>query len=153
MQLTEVAPTLTPPITTTTTSARFGEYVENGSYFLAFNTRAGRPFADLDVRNALAAAINLPALVQAATGGVGRPIAHGAAPGSWADFVPPPTSTVDLVRARALLDNAGWRTVAGNSVRQRDGKPLTATLTVRGDDQRRVSGRPPDCQRCQRNRH
>lgn len=115
-----------------------GEYVENGSYFLAFNTRAGRVFAEPQVRNALAAAIDLPKLVRAATNGIGKPIADGAAPSSWADFLPPPTSTLDLRRAKALLDEAGWRQPDGSSVRERNGQQLAAQIFVRGDDPRRI---------------
>lgn len=126
------------PITATVPDARVGEYAENGYYFLGFNTRQGRPFADAQVRNALAKAIDMPALVHEATGGVGRAIGSDAAPGSWADVVPPPTSTVDLAQARALLDEAGWRMPEGGTVRQRDGKPLAAQIFVRGDDQRRI---------------
>ena len=116
-----------------------GEYVENGSYFLAFNTRAGRVFAEPQVRNALAAAIDLPKLVREATNGVGKPIADGAAPGSWADFLPPPTSTLDLRRAKALLDEAGWR-LARWQQRARTQWPAACgtQIFVRGDDPRRV---------------
>ena len=87
--------------------ARLGAYPENAYYFLGFNTREGKPFADPQVRAALAAAVDIPALVREATGNVGRPISSGAAPGSWADFTPSPTSTVDLERAQSLLDAAG----------------------------------------------
>ncbi|MBC8163123.1 MAG: peptide ABC transporter substrate-binding protein [Roseiflexaceae bacterium] len=133
--LAELPPTQPPP-----PNAQRGEYAENGSFFLAFNTRAGRVFEDPALRNALAAAVDIPALVQQATAGAGTPIGHGAALGSWADFTPPPTSptsTVELDRARALLDAAGWR--AGEAgLRQRDGRSLAAQILVRGDDPRRV---------------
>lgn len=126
-----------PPGETLPQDAQVGEYAENGSYFLAFNTRENRVFADPPVRNALAAAIDLPALVEAATGDEGRPISSGAAPDSWADFTAAPTVTVDLDRARGLLDEAGWRT-GENGVRQRNDQLLAASILVRGDDLRRV---------------
>jgi peptide/nickel transport system substrate-binding protein len=115
-----------------------GAYPENGYYFMAFNTRAGRPFADARVRSALATAIDMPALVRDVTGGQGLPIATSIAPGSWADVVPPPTATVDLDRARTLLDEAGWKLPDGGDIRQQGNLTLTAQLYVRGDDQRRV---------------
>lgn len=115
-----------------------GFYPENGYYFLAFNARAGRPFGDQRVREALARAIDVPALVREATGGQGIPIASAIAPGSWADVTPPPTSTVDLDRARTLLDEAGWKLPDGESIRQQDGVTLTVQIFVRGDDARRV---------------
>lgn len=126
-----------PPDETLPKDVQVGEYAENGSYFLAFNTRENRVFADPALRNALAAAIDLPMLVKTATGEQGRPISSGAAPGSWADFTATPTTTVDLDRARALLDEAGWRT-GEDGIRQRANQPLAANILVRGDDLRRV---------------
>lgn len=118
--------------------AQAGAYPENGYYFVAFNTRAGRPFADPRLREALARAVDLPALVRDATGGQGQPIASAITPGSWADALPPPTSTLDLERARTLLDEAGWKLPAGQAIRQQSGITLTVQLFVRGDDPRRV---------------
>jgi peptide/nickel transport system substrate-binding protein len=115
-----------------------GTYPENGYYFMAFNTRTGRPFADAHVRTALAEAIDLPKLVRDVTSGQGLPIATSIAPGSWADVMPPPTATVDLDRARTLLDEAGWKLPNAGVIRQQGGITLTAQLYVRGDDQRRV---------------
>jgi peptide/nickel transport system substrate-binding protein len=125
-------------ITQTAPGLQTGAYPENGYYFMAFNTRQGRPFADPRVRNALADAVDLPQLVRTVTGGQGLPIASSIALGSWADVIPPPTSTVDLAGARVLLDEAGWKLPDGGSIRQQNGVTLTAQLYVRGDDQRRV---------------
>lgn len=115
-----------------------GAYPENGYYFLAFNLREGRPFADRRLRRALALAVDVPRLVEAVTNGQGIPISSTALPGSWADLTPAPTGGTDLETARALLDEAGWRLPEGGTIRQRDGQSLRATLYVRGDDQRRV---------------
>ncbi|NTU84439.1 MAG: peptide ABC transporter substrate-binding protein, partial [Chloroflexales bacterium] len=51
-----------------------------------------------------------------------------------------PTSATgaDLDAARALLDEADWTLPEGATIRQREGVTLTATLYVRGDDERRV---------------
>lgn len=114
-----------------------GNYPENGYYFVAFNVRAGRTFADERLREALARTVDLPALVRAATDGQGIPIATSITPGSWAD-VPPPTSTLDLARARTLLDEAGWKLPEGQQIRAQNGVTLTVQLFVRGDDPRRV---------------
>ncbi|HWQ11200.1 MAG TPA: peptide ABC transporter substrate-binding protein [Roseiflexaceae bacterium] len=126
------------PVVQAVPGMQSGAYAENGYYFLAFNMRAGRPFADLRLRQALAKAVDLPALVAEVTAGGGAPIGSSAAPGSWADQVPPPNSTVDLEGARRLLDEAGWKVPPGESIRQREGITLTAQLFVRGDDPRRV---------------
>jgi peptide/nickel transport system substrate-binding protein len=117
---------------------RAGSYAENGYYYLAFNLREGYPFADLNVRKALARAISLPRLVETATKGQGVPIGSSAAPGSWADLTPPDTTGGNLDEARAMLDAAGWVLPEGATVRQREGINLQGELFVRGDDERRV---------------
>ncbi|MDZ4720398.1 MAG: peptide ABC transporter substrate-binding protein [Roseiflexaceae bacterium] len=121
-----------------TAGLQMGSYPENGYYFLAMNSRQGRPLADVRVRQALAATVDLPKLVQIATNGQGIPIASSAAPGSWADFTAVPTATVDLQRAGRLLDEAGWKVLSGSTLRQQNGVTLTLQLFVRGDDPRRV---------------
>lgn len=126
-------------ITRTVQNVQTGFYPENGYYFLAFNTREGRPFADARVRQALAAAVDMPLLVQDVTKGQGIPISNSAAPGSWADQTGIVTATANLDRASTLLDQAGWRVPEGGIVRQRDGAPLQAQIFVRGDDPRRVA--------------
>ena len=117
---------------------RRGGYIENGSYFLAFNVRAERVFSDTRVRQALAFAVDVPDLVREATGDVGQPISTSIISTSWPfpeDLEP---RAPDLEAARRLLDEAGWRPPEDGALRDRDGITLTATLFVRGDDRRRV---------------
>lgn len=117
---------------------RVESYPENGFYFLGFNLREGRPFADLLVRQALAEALNIPRLVEAATQGRGIPAGNSASPGSWADLTPSPLDEGDLELARELLNEAGWTLPEGGTIRQREGESFSATLYVRGDAPRRV---------------
>lgn len=126
-------------LTSTVSAVRTGSYPENGYYFLAFNTRENRPFGDARVRQALSDSVDLAALVKTATDGQGIPIANSAVPSSWADFGGPLTQTLNLDRARTLLDEAGWALPDGGTVRQRDGQPLQALILVRADDTRRVA--------------
>jgi peptide/nickel transport system substrate-binding protein len=127
-------------ITQTLPGIQAGAYPENGYYYLAFNVRQGRPFADVRVRQALAEAIDLPALVRTVTDGQGLPIVGSAALGSWADFARPTSDTLNLDRAGALLDEAGWKLPeAGATLREQNGITMTAQLFVRGDDPRRVA--------------
>lgn len=115
-----------------------GAYAENGYYYLGFNMRAERIFADPRVRTALAAVVDLERIAREATDNQGILIGSSAAPGSWADYSAPPTTTVELERAAALLDEAGWRVPEGGDIRQREGITLTVQLFVRADDPRRV---------------
>ncbi|MEM8533188.1 MAG: peptide ABC transporter substrate-binding protein [Chloroflexota bacterium] len=117
---------------------RTESYLENGYYFMAFNVRSGRPFADREVRQALGQAVDWPQLIDEVTDGQGRPIANSAVPESWADFIQPVTETVDLERATDLLDEAGWIEPSEGEIREREGELLEGFLFVRGDDQRRV---------------
>jgi peptide/nickel transport system substrate-binding protein len=137
----EVSWTAARTITSTTTQAnlRVGSYPENGFYFLGFNLREGRPFADIQVRRALATAIDLPHLVETVTKGQGIPIASSAVPGSWADLTPVSTQEANLEEARAMLIEAGWTLPSGASIRMKEGKPFQANLYVRNDDMRRIA--------------
>jgi peptide/nickel transport system substrate-binding protein len=117
---------------------QLASYPENGFFFLGFNLREGRPFAEVALRRALAQAIDLERLVTLATKGQGMVIGNSAAPGSWADLSEPQLLEANLEAARATLETAGWSLPDGSSVRQREGITLTARLYVRGDDERRV---------------
>ncbi len=115
-----------------------GAYQENGWYAVAFNTRPERLFADGRLREALARAVDVEAVVAAVTEGGGLPIATtlSTASGMYPDAVGIAAADVDA--ARALLDEAGW--VPGpEGVRQKEGRLLSARLWVRGDDPRRVA--------------
>ena len=138
LQVAELPWSVGRTITGTLSGMQHGAYAENGYYYLAFNLRNGRPFADLGVRQALAEAIDLEQLVRDVTDGQGIPIVSSAAPGSWADVARPISQTASLDRARVLLDEAGWKLPDGESIRSRNGKAFSAQLFVRGDDERRV---------------
>lgn len=116
---------------------RFGSYVENGYYYLAFNLRQDRLFSDPRLREALAYAIDLPALVEEVTDGQGVPLGSDLLPNVWPGAGPPP-APYDPAYARGLLEEAGWRLPADGAIRERDGITLTAELLVRADDERRL---------------
>ncbi len=120
-------------------NVRLEYYPENGFYFLAFNMREGRPFANILIRQALAQAIDASRLVEASTNGQGVPIANSALPGSWADLTPPPAEGANLEVARSFLNEAGWELPPDTTIRQQNNIPLQAMLFVRGDDARRLA--------------
>jgi peptide/nickel transport system substrate-binding protein len=117
---------------------RGGTYPENGWYGVVFNTREDRLFADRRLREALARAVDVAAIVAEVAGDRGEPIASTISRIAW-----PYPNNLDLPApdpeaARQLLDEAGWAP-GEDGVRQRDGQRLTARLWVRGDDSRRVA--------------
>ena len=110
-----------------------------GYVFLAFNMRPGRPFADPLVRRALSACVDLPAIIDGATGNSGIPISSTIAPNSWAAPSPVAVEAVhDAVGARASLLAAGW--IAGSDgVFSKLGSRLAATIIVRDGQSARTS--------------
>jgi peptide/nickel transport system substrate-binding protein len=133
-------PGTTQPFSGTTTPAdlRAGAYAENGWYGVVFNVRPERVFADVRLRQALARAVDVEALVADVTRDEGLPIATTLAPGGWAYPDDLSIQVQDLDAARQLLEDAGW-TAGADGVRQKDGRPLSARLWVRGDDARRLA--------------
>lgn len=124
--------------TTQSESLRVGAYQENGWYGVVFNVRPERLFSDLRVRQALANAVNVEALVADVTQGQGVPIASTLAQESWAYPKDLAIQPQNLDQARRLLEDAGW-TAGADGVLQKDGQPLSARIWVRGDDPRRVA--------------
>jgi len=102
-----------------------------GYNYLAFNTRDGRVFANSVTRRALAACVDLPAVIAGATDNTGIAISSTVAPTSWAAENPAAAETTrDVPGARAALIADGW--VAGeDGVFTRAGTRLEADIIVR----------------------
>jgi peptide/nickel transport system substrate-binding protein len=98
-------------------------------------------FADLRVRQALAAAINQPQIIQLAMHGQGLPV-YSAVPPYPATFLSPEIRSgaapdkYDPAKAKSLLQQAGF-TPGPNGILQKNGKPLSFTALV-------SAGRPED---------
>jgi peptide/nickel transport system substrate-binding protein len=119
------------------TSVRVGAYQDMGFYALAFNQRPGRLFAPIEMRTALAAALDRPAI--AALGGHSVPVYGDIPADSWAyDASAVPPGQRDPARVAALLAGAGWSRPAGN-VAVRAGLPLAARLLYPEGDAHRAS--------------
>jgi len=85
------------------------------------------PFADVRVRRALTYALDRELLTKTILDGL-APVAHGPIqPVSWAYSDQITRYPFDPARARALLDEAGWK-IGPNGIRQREGRPLAFTL-------------------------
>jgi peptide/nickel transport system substrate-binding protein len=99
----------------------------NAYEHVTLNERQFPPFADVRVRRALAHAIDRELYARTILDGL-APVAHGPIqPVSWAYTDRVSTIAFDPVKARSLLDEAGWKPGAGG-IRQRDGRPLAFTL-------------------------
>ena len=106
---------------------RLNQVVGNGYEHVTLNEKRYPPFADVRVRRALAHAIDRELIVRTILDGLVTTVNGPIQPLSWAyepnvvkyDFSP--------AKARALLDEAGWKP-GPDGVRTRDGTPLAFTL-------------------------
>lgn len=90
-------------------------------------------FQDMRVRQALYYATDRSALVDEVANGQGV-VAHSPIPAnSWAHTDDVQTYLFDPVKARMLLDEAGWIDADGDGVRERDGRPLRFVLLSNDD--------------------
>ncbi|PYR27033.1 MAG: hypothetical protein DMF98_07175 [Acidobacteria bacterium] len=99
----------------------------NAYEHVTLNERQFPPFADVRVRRALLHALDRERYTKTILDGL-APVAHGPIqPASWAYTDHVTRYRFDPVRARLLLEEAGW-TLGANGIRQRDGRPLAFTL-------------------------
>ena len=99
----------------------------NAYEHVTLNEQHFPPFADVRVRRALTHALDRELLTRTILDGL-APVAHGPIqPVSWAYTDQITRYAFDPARARALLDDAGWK-VGANGIRQREGRPLAFTL-------------------------
>ncbi len=102
-----------------------------GYNYLAFNTREGRLFANSVTRRALAACVDLPAIITGATDETGIKISSTVAPTSWAAENPAAAEAArDVAGARAALIADGWE-AGEDGVFTRAGTRLEADIIVR----------------------
>ena len=100
----------------------------NGYEHVTLNQRAMPAFADVRVRQALTHAVDRALISTTILEGL-APITHGPVqPVSWAHNPNVRTYGFDPVRARALLDEAGWRDTNGDGVRDKGGQRFSFTL-------------------------
>jgi peptide/nickel transport system substrate-binding protein len=99
----------------------------NAYEHVTLNQREFPPFGDVRLRRALIHALDRELYVRAILDGL-APVAHGPIqPISWAYTDDIKRYSFDPVKARALLDEAGWRP-GPDGIRTRDGRRLAFTL-------------------------
>lgn len=103
-----------------------------GVFYMPINTTV-EPFTDLNVRKAVALAVNQQEIVEKLFGGKGL-AAHNFLIASLPESKVDPKYNIsyDPEQAKTLLEAAGWKAAADGS-RSKDGKPLTVTLWSQSD--------------------
>ncbi len=104
-----------------------------GVSLLVFMNTARPPLDDVRVRQALLYATDRQAIVSSVFRGT-SPVAYGPLAEVTFGYEPAVRETYpyDPERAKALLDEAGWRDTDGDAVRDRDGEPLTLDFYLMG---------------------
>jgi peptide/nickel transport system substrate-binding protein len=100
----------------------------NAYEHVTLNERHFPPFADVRVRRALIQAIDRQTLTRTILDGLAEVADGPIQPLSWAYTDRITHHLYDPARARALLDEAGWKDSNGDGIRNRDGRPLSFTL-------------------------
>jgi peptide/nickel transport system substrate-binding protein len=112
------------------------KYLTNSYSYLGYNLT--RPlFKDVRVRRAISHAIDKQEIVDAVLLGLGSPAAAPYKPGTYWINESIKGPEFDPAKARALLDEAGWRDTDGDKVLDRDGRKLAfEIITNKGNEQR-----------------
>lgn len=113
-------------------TAQFGEvegatpYILETPYVQQFTVNCEDPlFTDVRVRQAMAYALDRPAMVRTVIGDEAYAALSVMGPGHWAYNADVPTYGYDVEKAKALLDEAGW--VDNGGTREKDGVKFSFT--------------------------
>jgi len=91
---------------------------------------------DRPVRQALAHGLDKTSITSTVMAGLVQPLHAGLPPAHWAHNPNVRVHAYDPARARALLDEAGWKPAAGG-IREKDGRPLALEiLNIAGEAER-----------------
>jgi ABC-type transport system substrate-binding protein len=114
------------------------EFPDFGYYYIGFNMRPGRLYADKNLRQAFTMCIDHDKTVAAATDNLGMPIQAEVPPASWAYNPDVPKYTLDVPGAKKLIEASGW-TLGSDGVYAKAGKRLSSTLYVRAGKPQRIA--------------
>jgi ABC-type transport system substrate-binding protein len=113
------------------------EFPDFGYYYIAFNLRDGRLYADKALREAFSMCIDHEQTVQVATEGNGIPAVANVPPASWAYSTDVPDYVHDPAAAKTKIEGAGWK-LGSDGIYEKDGVRLSSDLYVRQGRPQRV---------------
>jgi len=109
------------------------EQPQGGAYVMLYlNNDQAAFFADPRVREAISLALDRQAIVSKVFFGVATPSSSPVAPGTWAYVKADDQTSADLVKARALLTQAGWIAQPTTGILVKAGQEFR--FTIRTDD-------------------
>ena len=114
------------------------EFADFGYYYIGFNMRPGKLYADKNLRQAFTMCIDHDKTVAAATDNQGVPIQAEVPPASWAFNPDVPKYTLDVAGAKKLIEASGW-TLGSDGVYAKAGKKLSSVLYVRAGKPQRIA--------------
>jgi peptide/nickel transport system substrate-binding protein len=111
-------------------------YPANAFTYLGYNL-ASPLFSDKNVRQALAYAIDRQSIIDGVLMGLGQPCTGPFSYVSWAYNPKIRPYPYDPERAKRMLEEAGWKNMNSDGVREKDGRPFQFTiLTNQGNGER-----------------
>ncbi len=117
---------------------QLASYADFGYYFIAFNLRPGKLYSDPNLRQAFAMCIDHDATVAKATDNQGIPVYANVPPASWAFDPNVPKYTLDVAKAKSLIESSGWK-LGSDGIYAKAGKRISTTLYVRNGKPQRIS--------------
>ncbi|HEX5726501.1 MAG TPA: ABC transporter substrate-binding protein, partial [Longimicrobiaceae bacterium] len=130
-----------PPLRQRAPNLRFEGIDDRYWEYVAYNPRTVPAFRDPEVRRALGMAVDVPGIIRALQLDAHATPAAGPYPPIFRDLADPQRLRPlphDPAGARRILEEKGWRDADGDSIRERDGRPLRFTLLTNAGNQRRA---------------
>ncbi len=111
---------------------KVGRIPAAGYTYISLNT-SDPILSDVKVRQALSYLVDRTQILNSIYKGIGQVAKGPIPPGMWAYTDDVPAYNFDEAKAKALLDEAGWKAGA-DGIRAKDGKPLKLTLRTHTED-------------------
>jgi ABC-type transport system substrate-binding protein len=117
---------------------QMANYADFGYYFIAFNLRPDHIYSDPNLRQAFTMCIDHDATVNKATDGQGVPVYANVPPASWAFDPNTPKYTLDVAKAKSLIESSGWK-LGSDGIYAKGSQRLSTTLYVRQGKAQRIN--------------